>query len=169
MPGPEPLRVGFDVSPLAQTRAGTARYATSLADELDRAVELHRYRLRGASRAVAVARDAVWYPAVLPRLARRARLDVLHCPSFRAPFRSSVPLVVTFHDVAVLRHPNAFNRWTRRYSAFALPKVARAAAAIVTGSEFTRGELVATLGVPETKVHVTPYGVGVPFRPDGPA
>jgi glycosyltransferase involved in cell wall biosynthesis len=80
-----------------------------------------------------------------------------------------VPLVVTFHDIAVLRHPDAFNRWTRSYSSFALPKVARAAAALVTGSAFTRDELVDALGVPEAKVHVTPYGVGAPFTPEGPA
>ena len=43
----------------------------------------------------------------------------------RAPFRSRVPLVVSIHDVAVLRHPETFNRWTRTYSARALPRVAQ--------------------------------------------
>ena len=48
---------------------------------------------------------------------RRDRVDLLHCPGLRAPLRASVPLVVTIHDVAVLREPESFNRWTRTYSA----------------------------------------------------
>jgi glycosyltransferase involved in cell wall biosynthesis len=76
---------------------------------------------------------------------------------------------VTIHDVAVLRHPEAFNGWTRRYSARALPRVARAASAIVVGSAFSRDEVVDVLSVPESKVHVIPYGVGPPFTADGPS
>ena len=40
---------------------------------------------------------------------------MLHCPTFRGPLRRpACPLVVTVHDLAVLRHPEAFNAWTRR-------------------------------------------------------
>jgi alpha-1,3-rhamnosyl/mannosyltransferase len=75
---------------------------------------------------------------------------------------------VTIHDVAVLRHPEAFNGWTRRYSARTLPRVARAASAIVVGSAFSRDEVVELLDVPEEKVRVIPYGVGPPFKAEGP-
>ena len=51
-----------------------------------------------------------------------ARADVLHCPTYRGPLRSRVPLVVTVHDLAVLRHPEAFNRWTRTYSPRVVPR-----------------------------------------------
>jgi glycosyltransferase involved in cell wall biosynthesis len=105
----------------------------------------------------------------LPRAARRDGVDVLHAPTMRAPFRLSVPLVVTIHDLAILRRPETFNRWTRRYSAFALPRVARAADAIVVGSAFSRDEVIGLLGVPGDKVHVIPYGVGPPFSAEGPA
>ena len=165
------LRVGIDVAPLALTRAGTARYLVNLmaALEGDPSLELHRYALGGTGRAAKVARDTGWYLAALPLLARRDGLDVLHCGSPRAPFRSSVPLVVTIHDLAVLRHPETFNPWTRRYSAFALPRVARAARRIIVGSEFTRTEVLELLAVREEKVTVIPYGVGPPFSDDGPA
>ena len=115
------------------------------------------------------AHDAAWYPAVLPLAARRARVDVLHCPTLRAPFRSSVPLVVTVHDLAPLRHPDAFNAWARRYGAFSLPRVVRAADVIVTDSEFQRRELGQLLGVPGDRVDVVPLGVGEPFTEPGPA
>ena len=165
------LVVGIDVSPLAQTRAGTARYIESLTAALEEegGVRLRRYSYGGPGRVTAAARDVGWYLAALPARARRDRVDVLHCPTFRAPTRCAVPLVVTFHDVAVLRHPGTFNGWTRAYSALVLPRVARAAAAVVAVSEFTKGELVELLGVPPEKVRVIPNGVGPRFRPEGPA
>jgi glycosyltransferase involved in cell wall biosynthesis len=164
------LRVGLDVSPLALTKAGTARYLTNLLEGLERdsSVEVQRYSFGGSGRLRRVARDTVWYPAALPRKARRDGVDVLHCTTMRAPFRSRVPLVVTIHDVAVLRHPQAFNRWTRTYSAFALPRVARVADAIVVGSEFASDEVREMLRVPAERIRVIPYGVGPPFQPEGP-
>ena len=165
------LRVGLDTSPLALTKAGTARYLTNLLDGLDREPEVEVSRLSwGADgRATKVARDMLWYPTRLTRAARQAGVELLHCPTMRAPLRSKMPLVVTIHDVAVLRHPEAFNAWTRRYSARTLPRVARAASAIVVGSAFSRDEVVELLDVSESKVRVIPYGVGPLFTPDGPA
>jgi glycosyltransferase involved in cell wall biosynthesis len=165
------LLAGVDVSPLDVTRAGTSRYITSLLDAMadQNGVAVRRYRFGGAARVMRPFRDVVWYLTVLPALARRHGLDVLHCPSLRAPIRCRVPLVVSIHDLALLRYPQAFNRWTRTYSAFALPRIVRAAQAIVVGSEFARSEVVEVLGARSEAVHVIPYGVGTPFGPEGPA
>ena len=164
------LELGLDTSPLALTKAGTARYLTKLLEGLEEEpeLELRRYTWGGAGRATKVARDLFWYPAALPRAARKDGVDVLHCPTMRAPLRPKAPLVVTIHDVAVLRHPEAFNGWTRRYSARTLPGVAKAASAIVVGSAFSRDEVIEVLQVPESKVRVIPYGVGPPFTANGP-
>ena len=59
-----------------------------------------------------------------------------------------MPLVVTVHDLAVLRHPETFNPWTRHYSRSCVPRVARAASRIIAVSEFTKRELVELLGTP---------------------
>jgi glycosyltransferase involved in cell wall biosynthesis len=165
------LRVGVDVSPLVQTRAGTARHVAGLLAGLEAEgdVEVRRYAWGGGGRVATVARDAGWYLEALPRRARRDRADVLHCPTFRAPLGSAVPLVVTVHDLAVLRHPRTFNGWTRAYSAATLPRIARAADALVAVSEFTKGEVVELLGVPDEKITVVPNGVSPTFRPQGPA
>ena len=162
------MRVGLDVSPLDQTRAGTARYIEGI-DAIDD-VELVRLSGRGSGRIATVYLDAWWYPVALPRRARRERLDVLHCPTFRGPISTPpVPLVVTVHDLAVLRHPETFNQWTRRYSRACVSRVARAASRIIAVSEFTKGELVELLGTPPGKVTVIPNGVAEVFSPDGPA
>jgi len=160
----------MDVSALALTRAGTARHITSLLTALDdEDVDVRHYGLGGSSRALVPVRDLGWYLAALPARARRDGMEVLHCPTQRAPVRSSVPLVVTFHDLAVLRHPETFNRWTRQYSRRALPRVARAATRLIAVSEFTKRELLELLDVPEEKVRVIPNAVGEPFTAEGEA
>jgi glycosyltransferase involved in cell wall biosynthesis len=158
------VRVGIDVSPLVQTRAGTARYLRALLARN----EYERLSWGGPSRLATVARDAWWYPLALPREARRGNLDVLHCPTFRGPFSTAVPLVVTVLDLAVLRHPGMFNQWSRRYSRFAVPRVVQAAKAVITISEFTKREVVEVLGTPPEKVHAIPIAVEAPFTPEGP-
>src|SRR5919201_2970715 len=159
------MKVALDVSPLRQTRAGTARYVQALLTHGP--VDYDRLAWGGGGRAAAAARDLVWYPWLLPMKATGS--DVLHCPTFRAPVRSRVPLVVTVHDLAVLRHPETFNRWTRTYSRVAVPRVAGGAARVIAVSQFTKRETVELLAVPEDRVRVVPNGIEPAFRPEGPA
>jgi glycosyltransferase involved in cell wall biosynthesis len=158
------VRVGIDVSPLLQTRAGTARYLRALLARN----EYEQLSFGGAGRLATVTRDVLWYPLALPREVRKRNLSVLHCPTFRAPFSTSAPLVVTVLDLAVLRHPGMFNQWSRRYSRFAVPRVVQAAEAVITISEFTRSEVVELLGTAQEKVHAIPIAVEAPFGADGP-
>ena len=162
------LCVGVDVSPFELTEAGTARYLHNLLGALD-GVDVRRYSLPGRSRPVKLYRDTAWYLGALPWRSGRDGIDVLHCPAHRGPLRSNVPLVVTVHDLAVLRHPETFNRWTRTYSRVVLPRLARAAARVIAVSEFTKREAVTLLGVEERRVRVIGHGVTAPFTPDGPA
>jgi glycosyltransferase involved in cell wall biosynthesis len=162
------LRVGIDVSPLELTGAGTARYLRKLLGALE-GVELVRYAMPGPSRAKKIIRDTTWYLGALPRRAAHDGVDVLHCPGHRGPIRSRVPLVLTIHDVAVIRHPETFNRWTRSYSRLLLPRLARAATRVIAVSEFTARDAIELLGVDEQRVRVIPHGVEAPFTTDGPA
>jgi glycosyltransferase involved in cell wall biosynthesis len=162
------LRVGLDVSPLVQTRAGTARHIRGLLPHLEELVEVDRLSFGGTSRAATLARDTWWYGAGLPLTARRHGCHVLHCTTFRAPLRSPVPVVVTVHDLAVLRLPDAFNRWTREYGRRLLGPVVQAARRVIAVSEFTKREVVELLRVPEERVRVVPNAVEAPFTPEGP-
>jgi glycosyltransferase involved in cell wall biosynthesis len=114
------------------------------------------------SRLRTVAADVLWYPRL------RADADILHCPTFRGPFRARQHLVVTVHDLGVLRHPEWFNRWTSTYSRIAVPRVVAAAARVIAVSEFTKRELISLLDVPDEKIRVVPNGVEDVFTPDGP-
>ena len=163
------LRVGIDVSPLELTGAGTARYLRKLLAALERepGLDLRRHRFPGSSRPAKVARDTAWYLGALP--VASGRDDVLHLPAHRGPLLSAAPLVLTVHDLAVIRHPETFNRWTRRYTRLLLPRLARTATRVIAVSEFTAREAVEVLGVDERRLRVIPHGVEEPFTPYGAA
>ena len=162
------INVAIDVSPLVQTRAGTARYLKALLRELDRRndLEVAKRTFGRNDKLSTLARDAVWYPFVL---GRERDADVLHCPTYRGPLRSTTPLVVTVHDLAVFRHSETFNRWTRTYSPRIVPRVLAAARRVIAVSDFTRRELVELLHVPDEKIRVVPNGVDDEFTQRGPA
>jgi len=143
-----------------QTRAGTARYVNALREHL------HPLEVSfpATSRLRTAVADTVWYP----RLRAPDGADLLHCPTFRGPFRARGPLVVTVHDLAVLRHPEWFNRWTATYSRVAVPRVIRAATRVIAVSEFTKRELVSLLQVDADVIRVVPNAVEDVFTSEGP-
>ncbi len=163
------MRVALDTTPLAQTRAGTARHVLGLLGALRGrpGLEVSELAFGGRGRAATLARDTWWYLAGLPRAARGA--DVLHCTTFRGPLRARRPVVVTIHDLAFLRHPETFPAWHRLSGRALAGPVARAADAVVAVSEFAQREAVELLRVPAERIRVVPNGVEQVFSPDGPA
>jgi alpha-1,3-rhamnosyl/mannosyltransferase len=155
------VNVAIDVTPLRLTRAGTARYLEHLLDRVD----ARRIAFGRGDRASVLARELWWYPF---RLSALRGVDVLHCPTYYGPLKPRVPTVVTVHDLAVLRHPEAFPRWTRTYAPRVVPHVVRAATRVIAVSNFTAREVHALLGVPHERIRVVPNGVDPAFTPDGP-
>jgi len=164
------VNVGIDVAPLVQDAAGTARWIRGLLGELERREGLTVRRLGwgGSGRLTAVVRDVLWYPLLLPRQARRAGLDVLHCTIYRAPTRSRVPVVVTVHDLAVLRQPEVFPAWTRLYGRTLLRRTIRSATRVIAVSEFSRRETAELCGVDAGRIDVVPNAVDPVFAAEGP-
>ena len=162
------MKVAFDVSPLAQTGAGTARVVRGLTRALEGRSELDVVPVDfdGRGRAATVVRDLAWYPFAIAREARSA--DVLHCTTMRGPLRSKRPVVVTVHDCALLRHPDAFPPWHRHTGRVALRYGAHHADAVVAVSAFTRDELVELLDVPAERIRVVPNGLEATFTEAGP-
>jgi glycosyltransferase involved in cell wall biosynthesis len=101
----------------------------------------------------------VWEQLDLPRLVKDARADILFSPAYTAPLRAAVPTVLVIHDVSFAAHPEWFS-WregARRRTVTRL--AARAAARIITVSEFSKREIVSYLGVDPAKVAVAYHGV----------
>ena len=83
------IRVGVDVSPLRQTRAGTARRDRAACSP-SRCGQIERVELGFGARRAGSARSSSTSPGTRSCCRGGARgLDVLHCPTYRAPARAS--------------------------------------------------------------------------------
>jgi glycosyltransferase involved in cell wall biosynthesis len=155
------VNVALDVTPLRLTRAGTGRYVANLLERID----VQQLSFGGGDRASVLARELWWYPV---RLSMLNGVDVLHCPTYYGPLRPRVPTVVTVHDLAVLRNPEWFPRWTRTYAPHAVPSVLREATRVICVSEFTAAEVERLVHIPRERIRVVHNGVDAVFTPDGP-
>jgi len=101
----------------------------------------------------------LWEQMVLPTIARNAGAAVLFAPAYSGPILPPVPMVVAIHDVSFAAHPDwfAWREGARRRIVVRL--AARAAARVVTISEFSKREIVAHLGIDASKITVVYPGV----------
>jgi glycosyltransferase involved in cell wall biosynthesis len=103
----------------------------------------------------------------LPLLLRRLRPALSHFlyvvpPAYRGR------AVVTVQDLSFERHPELMGVRDRFFfRTFVRPSVRRAAR-VLTGSEWTKRDLIERYGVAADKIVVTPYGVDPLFGPEGP-
>jgi glycosyltransferase involved in cell wall biosynthesis len=141
---------------------GVERLAREMTDRLPR-LNPGRYRVILPSASLAHRAGHAWEQAFLPVQAAGSAL--IYSPANLAPL-SSRNNVVVIHDVAALRHPEAYSRAYIAYQRLMLPALARRARMLITVSEFSKGELVDALGVSPDRVTVIGEGVGERFRPD---
>src|SRR5438105_2634858 len=109
----------------------------------------------------------LWEQMVLPALARDSGADVLFAPAYSGPILPPIPMVLVIHDVSFAAHPEwfAWREGARRRTVVQL--AARAAARVITVSQFSKREIVAYLGIDPSKISVVYPGVS--FSPVGRA
>ena len=168
------MRVGYEVTGLELDAAGSARYIESLRQELQRLDEIELVPLRqsgGPNGRVlrGLRRELAYFPFELPRRARKLGLDLLHCTAAVAPVRSSVPTVITLHDVLGLEHPEWFRRALALHSKLVLAPAARRAACVLVPSAHTRERVVSRLQIDPERVRLAPLGIDERFSPGEPA
>ncbi len=180
-----PLRLSLDVSAVPLRAVGAGQYTLHLAGALAVRpdVDLTLYgrrddRLRWPS----VAPDAhlvpeapgprplrlAWEQVRLPGLLARSGVAVHHGPHYTMPERTTVPTVVTVHDLSFFEAPHWHQRSKVLLFRRAITRAARRAAAVVCPSRVTADELARWCRV-DTEVFVAPHGVDTDlFRPDEP-
>jgi glycosyltransferase involved in cell wall biosynthesis len=115
-----------------------------------------------SSVALALPRPALyesWLSLGRPRLPRLHGAQVIHAPSVAVPPRSSVPLVVTVHDVAPELFPEAFPRWGRRFHRRGLAAAARRADVVITVSASAAEEITSHSSIGAERIRVIHNGV----------
>ena len=115
-----------------------------------------------------------WEQVALPGALRDAPPDLFHSLGNTAPLRLPVAtrLVVTLHDVMFMKptsllpnSPSAYQRLGRHYRRWNVPRSAGKAAAILTVSDYSRQDILATLpGLRPERVHVTYQGLPAHFE-----
>jgi glycosyltransferase involved in cell wall biosynthesis len=89
--------------------------------------------------------------------------DLVHCPSFVAPWGIKVPFVVTVHDAAPKHFPADHPLEWRVYVKSVMPRRLRRAARVITGTEFGRREVIDAFGLDPDRVTAVPYGLDSRF------
>lgn len=99
---------------------------------------------------------------LLPRLAERAGVDVVHSLASTGPSWGSFRRVVTIHDVIYRIHPEAHAGWRSLAMRALVPLAARRSDRVIVPSRATREDLIRLLKVPEEKIDLVPNGFGAP-------
>lgn len=178
------IRIGLIAYRLDRNYTGIGRYTVELARALSRQQGVDVVLLT-AGTAVPFSNDTSVdkiplplcrrYPALvtianglIPLVARRHGLDILHDPNGLAPFLLSTgrfKTVVTLHDVAPWALPGHSTRLDTLVYLRWLPHIARRVSAITTVSESSKSDIQRYLRVPSNRIHVIHPGVSHDFQP----
>ena len=179
------LRLSIDVTAVPPRPVGAGHYtlqlAAALADRSDleavlfsRRSDVARWRsaARGGDLVPAAPEPRLlrlaWEQVRLPGLLADHTVSVHHGPHYTMPERSSVPVVVTVHDLSFFEQAD-WHEWSKvLLFRRAIKVAARRAAAVVCPSRVTAEQLVRWCPV-EAELFVAPHGVDTGrFRPEEP-
>ncbi|MHB8491035.1 MAG: glycosyltransferase family 4 protein [Solirubrobacteraceae bacterium] len=157
-----PISVAFDMTFANRNQGGSGAYARSLLASLRERDEVVPWVISGPRRSN--------FAGTMRWLVRGGRHaigekppDLVHCPSFVTPWAISVPFVVTVHDAASKHFPGDHPLEWRVYVDRIMPRRLRAAARVITGSEFGRREVIGAFGLEPERVVAVPYGLDSRF------
>ena len=112
----------------------------------------------------------LWEQWALPRAARRAGVDLLHCTSNTAPIWCKMPLVLTLHDIIFLeprdkQNHSLYQNMGWLYRRLVVPRILPKCRRIITVSEFEKQNIMQKLGIEEARMAMIYNGYNDWFRP----
>jgi glycosyltransferase involved in cell wall biosynthesis len=109
-----------------------------------------------------------WEQYHLARAAKKAKVDLLHLTSNTAPLRSSMPTLITLHDIIYLERISfkgtAYQNFGNLYRRWVVPPTARKAKKLITVSEFEKDNILSQMPELQGKIEVAYNGVNPKFR-----
>ncbi len=178
----ETMRIGIDTTALPSQPVGAGNYIIELTHAL---LELHpevewvlfvqesKRALLGIAETpkvhiVSIADRArpirlLWEQVTLPRLARRWKLDLLHCLHYTMPLFPTCPTIVTLHDMTFFLYPQLHTVAKRFFFRFFIRWSAQHAGALIAVSESTRQDALRLLPLAANRITATPLGVKSEF------
>jgi glycosyltransferase involved in cell wall biosynthesis len=117
----------------------------------------------------------MWEQFALPKAARKAGCQILHCTSNTAPVNCGIPLVVTLHDIIYMESSyarilkgsgTAYQKFGNAYRKLVVPRVIKKSRKIITVSHFEKnriGEFFCMKG--DNRLTAVYNGVSEHFKP----
>ena len=112
----------------------------------------------------------LWEQWALPRAARKAGVNILHCTSNTAPIFTDIPLVLTLHDIIFLEPRDKNNKslyqnlgWM--YRRLVVPRILGKCRKIITVSNYEYENIVAKLNIPRGRMQMIYNGYNEWFKP----
>jgi glycosyltransferase involved in cell wall biosynthesis len=172
------MRIGIDARMYGSNHSGLGRYVEQLVLHLGAVHDEHEFVVFVSADAFEsftpphiqwkkVLADVPWYgvreQVELPRLFRKEHVDLMHFPHWNVPVLYRGPFVLTIHDL-IMFHFSRKEATTHSPLVYAIKdrvhrmlvrSSARRARHIIATSEFTKQDIVDTLGVAPQKISVT--------------
>ena len=112
----------------------------------------------------------LWEQWALPRAAKSVGVEVLHCTSNTAPIFTSLPLVLTLHDIIFLEPRDKNNKslyqnmgWL--YRRLVVPRILGKCRRIITVSNYEYENIVTKLNIPRRRMQMIYNGYNEWFKP----
>jgi len=112
----------------------------------------------------------LWEQWALPRAAKSVGVDILHCTSNTAPIFTSIPLVLTLHDIIFLEKRDKSNKslyqnmgWL--YRRLVVPRILDKCRKIITVSNYEYKNIIGKLDIPRHRMEMIYNGYNEWFMP----
>jgi glycosyltransferase involved in cell wall biosynthesis len=117
----------------------------------------------------------IWEQVALPKAAREAGCQILHCTSNTAPINTQIPLVVTLHDIIYMESSylkimqgsgSLYQKFGNAYRRMVVPPIVKKSRKIITVSHFEKNRIGEFFGMPrDTRLTAVYNGVSEHFKP----
>ena len=161
------MKIGIDVQTTLGQKSGFGFYVKNLVEHLKKVDTENEYVLIAPEmieKDFSTPQRFVWDQFSFPKMAAKAKVDVLHQPCFSAPLFYSGKIILTIHDLISHYFPQNMPSGSRLYFSKWMPLTYGRAKKIIAISENTKRDIMSLLKIPEEKIVVIHSAVGEEFR-----
>ena len=149
------MRIGIDAQTTLGEKTGFGFYVENLTRALQKTAEGDQFKLLLPDQTEDLSTPGRWWwdQVTVPRLARRAQVDLLHQPAFSVPMFYAGKKIVTIHDVISLFHTN-IPFFSRQFYSKWMPFSYHFADHFITISEHSKRDIHQKLGIANDRITV---------------